>query len=188
MPDLEVPFVDPCEEYLVYKRDPETLAREQAIPGQAGLEHRVGGLEKDESGGVSYDPENHEEMTHLRAAKVAAVAKNLPPLEVNGEPEGDVLVLGWGGTYGSICSAVRNLQAEGFSVSSLHLRHLNPFPNDLGEVLSRFKKVLVPELNMGQLSLLVRAKYLIEVVSFSKVQGQPFKVAGLQEKILEQFR
>jgi len=188
LPDLEVPFVDTCEEYLVYKRDPETLAREQAIPGQAGLEHRVGGLEKDESGGVSYDPENHQEMTRLRAAKVAAVAKNLPPLEVNGEPEGDVLVLGWGGTYGSICSAVRNLQAEGFSVSSLHLRHLNPFPNDLGEVLSRFKKVLVPELNMGQLSLLVRAKYLIEVVSFSKVQGQPFKVAGLQEKILEQFR
>ena len=188
LPDLEVPFVDPCEEYLVYKRDPETLAREQAIPGQAGLEHRVGGLEKDESGGVSYDPENHEEMTRLRAAKAAAIAKNLPPLEVNGEPEGDVLVLGWGGTYGAICSAVRNLQAEGFSVSSLHLRHLNPFPNDLGEVLSRFKKVLVPELNMGQLSLLVRAKYLLEVVSFSKVQGRPFKVAGLQEKILEQFR
>ena len=188
LPDLEVPFVDTCEEYLVYKRDPETLAREQAIPGQAGLEHRVGGLEKDESGGVSYDPENHEEMTRLRAAKVAAVAKNLPPLEVNGEPEGDVLVLGWGGTYGSICSAVRNLQAEGFSVSSLHLRHLNPFPNDLGDILSRFKKILVPELNMGQLSLLVRAKYLIDVVSFSKVQGQPFKVAGLQEKILEQLR
>ena len=188
LPDLEVPFVDTCEEYLVYKRDPETLAREQAIPGQAGLEHRVGGLEKEESGGVSYDPENHEEMTRLRAAKVAAVAKNLPPLEVNGEPEGDVLVLGWGGTYGSICSAVRNLQAEGFSVSSLHLRHLNPFPNDLGDILSRFKKILVPELNMGQLSLLVRAKYLIDVVSFSKVQGQPFKVAGLQGKILEQLR
>ena len=137
---------------------------------------------------MSYDPDNHEEMTRLRADKVAAIAKNLLPLEVNGDPEGDLLVLGWGGTYGAISSAVRNLQAEGFSVSSLHLRHLSPFPNDLGDVLERFKKVLVPELNMGQLSLLLRAKYLIDAVSYTKVQGQPFKVAELSKKILEQLQ
>ena len=185
---IEAGFANPDEEYIVYKRNPDTLAREQAIPGQPGLEHRVGGLEKNESGGVSYDPDNHEEMTRLRADKVAAIAKNLLPLEVNGDPEGDLLVLGWGGTYGAISSAVRNLQAEGFSVSSLHLRHLSPFPNDLGDVLERFKKVLVPELNMGQLSLLLRAKYLIDAVSYTKVQGQPFKVAELSKKILEQLQ
>ena len=185
---IEAGFANPDEEYIVYKRNPDTLAREQAIPGQPGLEHRVGGLEKNESGGVSYDPDNHEEMTRLRADKVAAIAKNLLPLEVNGDPEGDLLVLGWGGTYGAISSAVRNLQAEGFSVSSLHLRHLSPFPNDLGDVLERFKKVLVPELNMGQLSMLLRAKYLIDAVSYTKVQGQPFKVAELSKKILEQLQ
>lgn len=188
LPVIEAGFADPNEEYVVYRRNPDTLAREQAIPGQLGLEHRVGGLEKDESGGVSYDPQNHEEMTRLRAAKVSAVANELPSSEVNGEPEGDLLVLGWGGTYGAIASAVNSLQAEGFSVSNLHLRHLNPFPNDLGDVMGRFKKVLIPELNMGQLSLLVRAKYLVDAISYTKVQGHPFKVADLREKILEQLR
>jgi len=189
LPDLEVPFADPNEEYVVYKRDSSTLAREQAIPGQAGLEHRVGGLEKNEEGGVSYDPNNHEEMTRLRADKVNAIANSLPPSEVFGDAEGgDLLVLGWGGTYGAITSAVRNLRTEGFSVSSLHLRNLNPFPNDLGDILSKFKKVLIPELNMGQLSLLIRSKYLIDVISYSKVQGQPFKVSELSNKILETIR
>jgi 2-oxoglutarate/2-oxoacid ferredoxin oxidoreductase subunit alpha len=189
LPDLEVPFADPNEEYVVYKRDPSTLAREQAIPGQAGLEHRVGGLEKNEEGGVSYDPKNHEEMTRLRADKVNAIANSLPPSELFGDAEGgELLVLGWGGTYGAITSAVRNLRTEGFSVSSLHLRNLNPFPNDLGDILSKFKKVLVPELNMGQLSLLIRSKYLIDAISYSKVQGQPFKVAELSNKILETIR
>ncbi|MBT7923226.1 MAG: 2-oxoacid:acceptor oxidoreductase subunit alpha, partial [Opitutae bacterium] len=137
LPDLEVPFADSNEEYVVYKRDPSTLARDQAIPGQVGLEHRVGGLEKNEEGGVSYDPNNHEEMTRLRADKVNAIANSLPPSEVFGDAEGgDVLVLGWGGTYGAITSAVRNLRTEGFPVSSLHLRNLNPFPNDLGDILS----------------------------------------------------
>jgi len=189
LPDLEVPFADANEEYVVYKRDPSTLAREQAIPGQIGLEHRVGGLEKNEEGGVSYDPNNHEEMTRLRADKVNAIANSLPPSEVFGDAEGgDLLVLGWGGTYGAITSAVRNLRTEGFSVSSLHLRNLNPFPNDLGDILSKFKKVLIPELNMGQLSLLIRSKYLIDVISYSKVQGQPFKVSELSNKILETIR
>lgn len=185
IPDLEVSFADPAEDYVVYKRDPETLAREQAIPGQAGLEHRVGGLEKDESGDISYDSNNHEKMTHLRADKVAAIAKSFPPLEVVGEPEGDLLVVGWGGTYGAISSAVGNLQTEGFSVSSLHLRHLSPLPNDLGEVLGRFKKVIIPELNMGQLSMLIRAKYLVNAISCSKVQGQPFQVSELRERLLK---
>jgi 2-oxoglutarate/2-oxoacid ferredoxin oxidoreductase subunit alpha len=189
LPDLEVPFADANEEYVVYKRDPSTLAREQAIPGQIGLEHRVGGLEKNEEGGVSYDPNNHEEMTRLRADKVNAIANSLPPSEVFGDAEGgDLLVLGWGGTYGAITSAVRNLRTEGFSVSSLHLRNLNPFPNDLGDILSKFKKVLIPELNMGQLSLLIRSKYLIDVISYSKVQGQPFKVSELSNNILETIR
>jgi len=189
LPDLEVPFADSNEEYVVYKRDPSTLARDQAIPGQVGLEHRVGGLEKNEEGGVSYDPNNHEEMTRLRADKVNAIANSLPPSEVFGDAEGgDVLVLGWGGTYGAITSAVRNLRTEGFPVSSLHLRNLNPFPNDLGDILSKFKKVLIPELNMGQLSLLIRSKYLIDVISYSKVQGQPFKVSELSNKILETIR
>ena len=189
LPDLEVPFADSNEEYVVYKRDPSTLARDQAIPGQVGLEHRVGGLEKNEEGGVSYDPKNHEEMTRLRADKVNAIANSLPPSELFGDAEGgELLVLGWGGTYGAITSAVRNLRTEGFPVSSLHLRNLNPFPNDLGDILSKFKKVLIPELNMGQLSLLIRSKYLIDVISYSKVQGQPFKVSELSNKILETIR
>ena len=185
LPVIDFSFADPNEEYVVYRRNPATLARKQAIPGQPGLEHRVGGLEKDESGGVSYDPDNHEEMTRLRAQKVAAVANGIEPIQVNGKPEGDLIVVGWGGTYGAITSAVGHLQAEGFSVSSLHLRHLNPFPNDLEDILRSFKKVMVPELNMGQLSMLLRAKYLIDVIPCNKIQGQPFKVSELRELIVK---
>jgi len=185
LPVIDFSFADPNEEYVVYRRNPDTLARKQAIPGQPGLEHRVGGLEKDESGGVSYDPDNHEEMTRLRAQKVAAVANGIEPIQVNGKPEGDLIVVGWGGTYGAITSAVGHLQAEGFSVSSLHLRHLNPFPNDLEDILRSFKKVMVPELNMGQLSMLLRAKYLIDVIPCNKIQGQPFKVSELRELIVK---
>ncbi len=185
LPDIENSFADPEEEFVIYRRDPETLARTQAIPGQVGLEHRIGGLEKGEDGGVSYDPDNHEEMTRLRAEKVAAVSKSLDPLEVQGEPEGDLLVVGWGGTYGAISAAVRNLGEEGFSVSCVHLRHINPLPDDLGEIMGRFKKVIVPELNLGQLSWILRAKYLVDVISYGKVQGKPFKVSELREKFLE---
>jgi 2-oxoglutarate ferredoxin oxidoreductase subunit alpha len=185
LPEIENSFAKEDEEYVIYRRDSETLARTQAIPGQVGLEHRVGGLEKGEDGGVSYDPDNHEEMTRLRAEKVSGIAKSFEPLEIRGEPEGDLLVIGWGGTYGAISSAVGNLREEGFSVSSIHLRHINPLPNELGDIMGRFKKVIVPELNLGQLALVLRAKYLIDVISYGKVQGKPFKVSELREKFLE---
>jgi 2-oxoglutarate ferredoxin oxidoreductase subunit alpha len=124
-------------------------------------------------------------MTRLRAEKVSGIAKSFEPLEIRGEPEGDLLVIGWGGTYGAISSAVGNLREEGFSVSSIHLRHINPLPNELGDIMGRFKKVIVPELNLGQLALVLRAKYLIDVISYGKVQGKPFKVSELREKFLE---
>jgi 2-oxoglutarate ferredoxin oxidoreductase subunit alpha len=181
LPEIFAEFANPDEPYVTYKRDPKTLARTQAIPGQAGLEHRIGGLEKSEDGGVSYDPENHEQMTHLRAEKVERIADSLPPLELHGEGEGDLLVIGWGGTYGAITSAVQAMKAEGFSISSVHLRHLNPLPKDLGDLLKKFKKVIVPELNLGQLSLILRAKYLVDAIPLTKVQGKPFKVSELRE-------
>ena len=180
LPKIHVKFADPSEPYISFKRNPETLARTQAIPGQPGLEHRIGGLEKSEDGGVSYDPENHEKMTHLRADKVERIADSLPPLELHGEDKGDLLAIGWGGTYGAITSAVQAMQAEGFSVSSVHLRHLNPLPKDLGDIIGRFKKVIVPELNLGQLSLILRAKYLVDAIPLTKVQGKPFKVSELR--------
>ena len=185
LPTIDTKFADPNEELVVYKRDPETLARTQAIPGQAGLEHRIGGLEKSEDGGVSYDPENHEKMTHLRAEKVNGIANSYDPLAVQGEKEGDLLVIGWGGTYGAISSATKVLQDEGFSVSSVHLRHLNPLPNELESLLCSFKKVIVPELNLGQLSTILKAKYVKDIVSYNKIQGKPFKVTELREEFVK---
>jgi 2-oxoglutarate ferredoxin oxidoreductase subunit alpha len=185
LPTIDTKFADPNEELVVYKRDPETLARTQAIPGQAGLEHRIGGLEKSEDGGVSYDPENHEKMTHLRAEKVNGIANSYDPLAVQGEKEGDLLVIGWGGTYGAISSATKVLQDEGFSVSSVHLRHLNPLPNELESLLCSFKKVIVPELNLGQLSTILKAKYVKDIISYNKVQGKPFKVTELREEFVK---
>jgi len=181
IPTIDVKFADPSEEYISYKRNPNTLARTQAIPGQPGLEHRIGGLEKSEDGGVNYDPENHEQMTHLRADKVERIADSIPPTQLHGEEQGDLLVIGWGGTYGAITSATQAMQAEGFSISSLHLRHLNPLPKDLGDIIKRFKKVIVPELNLGQLSLILRAKYLVDAIPLTKVQGKPFKVSELRD-------
>ena len=181
LPTIEAKFANPDEPYVSYKRNPETLARTQAIPGQPGLEHRIGGLEKSEDGGVSYDPNNHEHMTHLRAEKVERIADSLEPTKLHGEGEGGLLVIGWGGTYGAITSAVQAMQAEGFSVSSLHLRHLNPLPKDLGDIIKKFKKVIVPELNLGQLSLILRAKYLVDAIPLTKVQGKPFKVSELRK-------
>ena len=185
LPAIDTKFADPDEELIVYKRDPETLARTQAIPGQAGLEHRIGGLEKSEDGGVSYDPENHEKMSQLRADKVNGIAKSYDPIAVQGEKEGDLLIIGWGGTYGAIFSATKSLQDEGFAVSSIHLRHLNPLPNDLETLLSSFKKVIVPELNLGQLSTILKAKYVRDIISFNKLQGKPFKVAELREEFVK---
>ena len=170
-----------------YLRDPDTLARRWAIPGTVGLEHRVGGLEKEDgSGNISYSPTNHERMTLLRAEKVARIANELPPVEVNGnERGGDLLVVGWGGTYGAITSAVEEARAEGLDVSSIHLRHLNPFPPNLRDVLGRFRRVLVPELNLGHLALLLRGEFLVPAERLSKVQGQPFRVEEIKTRIRE---
>lgn len=183
--DINKPFADPSKPYVTFARDPETLARTQAIPGQAGLEHRLGGLEKDTKGSISYNAENHEEMTRLRAAKVEAVAKIIPPLHVIGEKTGKLLVIGWGGTHGAIASAVQALSAEGYQVSSTNLRYLNPMPSDLGDLIKGFDKVLIPELNSGQLSILIRAKFLVDAISMTKIQGRPFKVSEIRERILQ---
>jgi 2-oxoglutarate ferredoxin oxidoreductase subunit alpha len=168
-----------------YKRDPETLSRDHAPPGTPGLEHRLGGLEKDESGLVSYDRENHHKMCKLRIEKVARVAQDIAPLNINGNESGKLLVLGWGGTWGAITVAVNELREAGVEVSSVHLRHLNPLPSDLGDILDRFDRVLVPELNNGQLAHVIRAEYLKPVVPFGLLQGRPFRAAEIKEKITE---
>jgi 2-oxoglutarate/2-oxoacid ferredoxin oxidoreductase subunit alpha len=169
-----------------YIRDPETLSRPWAIPGTEGLEHRLGSLEKEaETGNVSYDPDNHDMMVRLRAEKVANAADSIPQLEVNGDPSGDVLVLGWGGTYGSITTAIQQVRANGHTVSSAHLQYLNPFPSNTEEVLRSFKKIVIPEINLGQLSMLIRSKYLIDTIGINIVKGQPFRVDTLVERITE---
>lgn len=185
LPAIDKPFADPSQPYVTFARDPETLARTQAIPGQPGLEHRIGGLEKNEKGGISYEPDNHAEMTRLRAAKVDAVAKSIPPLRITGGTTGKLLVIGWGGTHGAITSAVESLRAEGFEVSSTNLRYLNPLPPDLGDLLRGFDKVLVPELNSGQLAMLIRSRYLVDAIPMAKIMGRPFKVNELRERILQ---
>jgi 2-oxoglutarate ferredoxin oxidoreductase subunit alpha len=186
LPHISVQFRTNPNGFSPYLRNPETLARPWAIPGTPGLEHRIGGLEKqDITGNVSYDPENHERMVRLRAEKIARIADDIPELEVFGEPDGKLLVVGWGGTYGAIASAVEHWQSRGAPVSSIHLRYLNPFPRNLGDILSRFEQVLVPELNLGQLAWLLRATYLVDAISFSKVKGRPFRIAEIVERIEE---
>ncbi|MGK5112935.1 MULTISPECIES: 2-oxoacid:acceptor oxidoreductase subunit alpha [unclassified Geodermatophilus] len=168
-------------EFLPYLRDEDTLARPWAIPGTAGMQHRIGGLEKaDKTGNISYDPVNHDLMTRLRQAKVDGIAATLPPTEVD-DPDGDatVAVIGWGSTYGPIGAACRRIRRSGRSVAQLHLRHLNPLPADLGELLARYERVVCPEMNLGQLALLLRAKYLIDVQSHTQVRGLPFRAAEL---------
>jgi len=196
IPDVEdLPTIDPNfatepnhdSEFWPYLRDQETLARPWAIPGTAGLEHRIGGLEKgDGQGNISYDPANHDFMVRTRQAKVDRIAESLPPLEVD-DPTGEarVLVLGWGSTYGPIGAGVRRVRKAGYHVAQAHLRHLNPFPKDLGDILKRYDKVLVPEMNLGQLSMLLRAKYLVDVVGYNHVRGLPLKAAELAEAIGE---
>jgi 2-oxoglutarate ferredoxin oxidoreductase subunit alpha len=173
------------EEFQPFQRDPKTLARPWAIPGTPGLEHRIGGIEKaDGSGTISYDPDNHDRMVRLRQAKIDGIAADIGPLEVE-DPDGNarVLVLGWGSTFGSIGAAVRRVRLSGNSVAQAHLRHLSPFPANLGEVLNAYDKVLVPEINLGQLALLLRGRYLVDVVSYNRVRGLPFRAAELAEVI-----
>ncbi|MGV6813594.1 MAG: 2-oxoacid:acceptor oxidoreductase subunit alpha [Phycisphaerales bacterium] len=177
------------EKFLPYLRDPKTLARRWAIPGTEALEHRVGSLEKEENtGNVSYDPENHDKMVRLRAAKVAKATDSIPPLEVDGDPSGDVLVLGWGGTFGSITTAIEHIRAQGHTISSAHLQYLNPFPSNTEEVLRSFKKIIIPEINLGQLSTLIRAKFLIDTIGINIVRGKPFRVDTLVERITEELK
>jgi 2-oxoglutarate ferredoxin oxidoreductase subunit alpha len=195
LPDLsaQFAFATPADKpadggaFKPFTRDPRTLARPWAVPGTPGLEHRIGGIEKaDGSGNISYDPDNHDLMVRTRAAKVEGIANSIPPLEVE-DPSGEakLLVLGWGSTYGSIGAAVRRARRAGHAVAQAHLRHLNPFPANLGEVLRRYDKVLVPEINLGQLALLLRGKYLVDVISYNRVRGLPFRAAELAEAIEE---
>jgi 2-oxoglutarate ferredoxin oxidoreductase subunit alpha len=163
--------------------------RQWAIPGTPGLEHRIGGLEKEDvTGNVSYDPANHEHMIRTRAQKIANIANEIPLLEVTGPDEGDLLVIGWGGTYGSILTAVQRAQRKGYSVAHAHLRYLNPMPRNTEELLKRYRKVLVPELNCGQLRLLLRGVYLVDAEGLNKIQGRPFLVSEIEEKIEEMLR
>jgi 2-oxoglutarate ferredoxin oxidoreductase subunit alpha len=188
LPALEVEFAkpNPGQTFEPYVRDETTLARPWAVPGTPGLEHRIGGLEKsDITGDVDYEPENHERMVHLRHEKIQRIVNDIPDVEVEGPAAGDLLVLGWGSTYGAITSAAREARGRGKSVASAHLRHLNPFPKNLGAVLKNYKRVLIPEMNLGQLSVLVRSKYLVDAISLSKVQGQPFKISEISERINE---
>jgi 2-oxoglutarate ferredoxin oxidoreductase subunit alpha len=186
LPDMEVRYCTDPDGFQPYSRDETTLARPWAWLGTPGLEHRIGGLEKEDgSGNISYDSANHQRMTNLRAEKVARIANDLPELEVFGPEQGTLLVIGWGSTYGAIHSAVKRAQAEGVSVAQAHLRHLNPFPSNLGDVLGRYEKVLVPEMNMGQLLMLLRARYLVDAVGLNKMEGQPFKVSEVLGRIRE---
>ncbi|HEX6450462.1 MAG TPA: 2-oxoacid:acceptor oxidoreductase subunit alpha [Trebonia sp.] len=195
LPDLSSAFAfttapNPADNgggFQPFRRDAETLARPWAVPGTPGLEHRIGGIEKaDGIGSISYDPDNHDLMVRTRQAKIDGIAASIPPLEVD-DPDGDarVLVLGWGSTYGSIGAAVRRVRRSGHPVAQAHLRHLNPFPSNLGDVLRRYDKVLVPEINLGQLALLLRGKFLVDVISYNRVRGLPFRAAELAEAIEE---
>jgi len=184
LPPIPVSFRTEPEGFFPYARDPVTLARPWVRPGTPGLEHRIGGIEKqDITGNISYDPANHELMTHYRARKVAAVAQDIPPTTIHGETSGDLLLIGWGSTYGSITAAVEEARAQGTRVSHVHLHYLNPLPSDLAGILQGFKKILVPEMNMGQLRMLLRATYLVDAVGLNKIQGQPFKVSEIVEGI-----
>jgi 2-oxoglutarate ferredoxin oxidoreductase subunit alpha len=187
LPEISVEFAtepNDGDRFLPYKRDPVTLARPWAVPGTPGLEHRIGGLEKEaETGNVSYDPENHDLMVQLRAEKVAGIAADIPELEVDDPGGADTLVLGWGSTYGAIGAAVRRVRADGHKVAAAHLRYVNPFPRNTGDVLRTYDKVLVPEINLGQLRMLLRAQFLVDVAGYNKVRGRPFRSGELVDAI-----
>src|SRR5580700_9735688 len=184
LPPIKVEFATNPEGFMPYTRDNETLSRPWAVPGTKGLEHRVGGLSSENlTGNVSYSPANNELMVRTRARKIAGITREIPPTQVFGDAEGDLVVLGWGSTYGPIREAVKHVRAKGKKVSHLHLRYLNPLPRDLEETLKRFKQVMIPEMNMGQLLKMVRADYLIDAFGFNKIQGRPFKVSEIENRI-----
>jgi 2-oxoglutarate/2-oxoacid ferredoxin oxidoreductase subunit alpha len=186
LPDFPVHYRTDPEGFQPYLRNPDTLARPWAVPGTPGLEHRIGGLEKQEvTGNVNYEPLNHERMVRLRAAKVAAVVQDVPDAIPAGDAEGELLLGGWGSTYGAITAALRAQRDKGRRVGHVHLRHLNPLPRNLGDVLKRYRKVVVPEMNMGQLVWMLRAQYLVDAEGFNKIQGKPFKVSEIEAKIEE---
>jgi 2-oxoglutarate ferredoxin oxidoreductase subunit alpha len=194
LPDISVQFAtefnhtdaDGNPEFWPYLRDETTLARPWAIPGTPGLMHRVGGIEKnDGTGNIDYAPENHERMVALRAAKVEAIAADIPPTEVVGDPDAEVLIVGWGSTWAAIDSAVQRGRRSGQKVASIHLVHLNPLPPDLGDILTRFDRIIVPELNSGQLCNVLRAKFLVDAKPISKIQGLPFKSREIEEAITD---
>jgi 2-oxoglutarate ferredoxin oxidoreductase subunit alpha len=192
LPEIPVRYRTEREGFMPYSRDPNTLARPWAVPGTPGLEHRIGGLEKqDVTGNINYEPLNHERMVRLRAAKVAAVVQDVPDAVPAGDPDGDLLLVGWGSTYGPITAALRAQRAKGRRIGHVHLRHLNPLPKNLGEVLTHYRKVVVPEMNMGQLLWVLRAKYLVDAEGLNKIQGKPFKqseVEGKIEQVLGEIR
>jgi 2-oxoglutarate ferredoxin oxidoreductase subunit alpha len=186
LPEIPVHFETNTEDFHPYRRNPTTLARPWAIPGTPGLEHRVGGIEKqDVTGNINYDPLNHERMVRLRAAKVEAVADDIPDAVPAGDQSGDLLIVAWGSTHGPITAALKTARDKGQSVGHVHLRHLNPLPKNLGDVLKRYKHVLVPEMNMGQLVMILRAKYLVDAQGYNKIQGKPFKQSEIEQKIDE---
>jgi len=186
LPDVPVKFETNPEGFRPYRRNPSTLARPWAIPGTPGLEHRIGGIEKqDVTGNVNYEPLNHEKMVRLRAEKVAAIVQDIPDVVPAGDPSGDLLMVAWGSTYGSVAAALRTQREKGRRIGHVHLRHLNPLPKNLGDVLMRYDKVLVPEMNMGQLLMVLRAKYLVDAVGYNKIQGKPFKKSEIEQKIDE---
>jgi 2-oxoacid:acceptor oxidoreductase, alpha subunit len=188
IPDFKVKFASDPVDFKPYRRDPDTLARPWAVPGTPGLEHRIGGLEKqDVTGNINYEPLNHENMVRIRAAKVEAVAQEIPDAVPAGDPDGDLLIVAWGSTHGAITAAVKSQRELGHRIGHVHLRHLNPLPSNLGDVLKRYKQVLVPELNMGQLLWLLRAKFLVNAIGLNKIQGRPFKQSELEQKIAELF-
>jgi 2-oxoglutarate ferredoxin oxidoreductase subunit alpha len=186
IPDFKVKFASDPVDFKPYRRNPDTLARPWAVPGTPGLEHRIGGLEKqDVTGNINYEPLNHENMVRIRAAKVEAIAQDIPDAVPAGDPDGELLIVAWGSTHGAITAAVKSQRELGHRIGHVHLRHLNPLPSNLGDVLKRYKQVLVPELNMGQLLWLLRAKFLVNAIGLNKIQGRPFKQSELEQKISE---
>ncbi|MGA9884006.1 MAG: 2-oxoacid:acceptor oxidoreductase subunit alpha [Candidatus Acidiferrales bacterium] len=184
LPDFPVRFETNPTDFRPYRRDPKTLARPWAVPGTPGLEHRIGGLEKqDVTGNVNYEPLNHEKMVRLRAAKVEAIVQDVPDVVPAGDPDGDLLIVAWGSTYGPVTAALKAQRDQGSKIGHVHLRHLNPLPKNLGEVIGRYDRVLVPEMNMGQLLMLLRAKYLVDAQGLNKIQGKPFKQSEIERKI-----